>query len=512
MIKETFSENKERLVRLDGRIYLWFMLLGLPLIVHDGYFDITEAKTIWFAVGSLAYLVFRLVLSLQFGFSREKISLPEYFAAGFALLTVFSSLMSGFIGESFLGPRGRWQGTAMMIVYALLFYTLRRTRWEEKDLWPPLVSGMLISGALAVAQHLGWDVLGMEKGMLETDVGRYISTLGNINFAGATLTLLLPPVVCLALIHEEKKSRILWGAAAVVGLWAVIAVRSESTILGLGFTLAVLPLLLRKHPAAVRRWPLVLPIFVIALQLYRLAALAAGAYLSALTRILMHPLVSAVLFLLGLGLWILLRRAGDEATGRFLRQYAIALAMLFVLGIGGLILLNTVWKAIPLGPLNDWLRFSPSWGTDRGRIWPYILYIFRNYGFPDKLFGGGCGILPRIDLKHRIFSDAVLDTAHCEYLQILINWGLLGLMAYLGWIGTAFARGVRQGRRPALSAAILAYSIQALVNIAQAPGVCLFFILLPLAAFPEKMEAPAIRAPEPESIVVENRKGKKKKR
>lgn len=480
-------EKKARLSHLGGQIYLWLVLLGLPLVVHDGYFDITETKTVFFTIASMVYLVFRLVIALQFGFSREKVTILEYFAFAFAFLTLFSSVISGFFGESFLGVRGRWQGTGMMMLYALLFFSLRRTDWRERDLFVPMAAGLLLSGGLAVIQHMGWDVLGMEKGMVETDLGRYISTLGNINFAGAALTLFLPLAVCRLLTAEERKNCIFWCAASVTGLWAVIAVRSESTILGLGITLAVMPLLLRRFPSAVRRWPLTLPALVVAMQLYRLAAWAAGAYLSALTRILMHPLASAVLFFLGTGLWLLLRRGEDAAMVRFIRAYGYILAALLVAGTAALILLNTVWTRIPLGSLSDWLRFSASWGTDRGRIWPYCISIFRRYDLPEKLFGGGCGILPRIDLGHRIFADAVLDTAHCEYLQILINWGLLGLAAYLGWIGSAFFRGVRQGEAPALSAAILAYAVQAAVNIAQAPGVCLFFVLLPLAAFPETM-------------------------
>ena len=482
-------DKKERLTRLGGQIYLWIMLLGLPLVVHDGYFDITETKTVFFTVASLVYLVFRVVVTLQFGPSRERLAAPEYFALVFAVLTLFSSVISGFFGGSFLGVRGRWQGTGTMLLYVLLFLTLRRTRWEEKDLWLPLMAGMLVPGILAVVQHLGWDVLGMEKGMVDSDLGRYISTLGNINFAGATLTLLLPPLVCRALTRDDVQSRFFWGLASAVGLCAVIAVRSESTILGLGITLAILPLLLRRDPEALRRWPLTLSILAVIMQLYRLAAGAAGAYLSALTRLLMDPVISSALFLVGFGLWLLLRRSREETLERFIHGYTAALVLLTVLGAAGLLLVNTVWKSIPLGVLNDWLRFSPSWGTDRGRIWPYCLSIFRDFDLPEKLLGGGCGILPLIDLQHRIFSDAILDSAHCEYLQILLNWGVLGLLSYLGWIVCALIRGVRQGTQPALSAAILAYAVQATVNIAQAPGICLFFILLPLAAFPETVGA-----------------------
>ena len=89
-------------------------------------------------------------------------------------------------------------------------------------------------------------------------------------------------------------------------------------------------------------------------------------------------------------------------------------------------------------------------------------------------------MLAQTDALRRIFPDAVLDAAHCEYLQILLNWGALGLLAYLGWLAAAMIRAGRSGRAlpSALLAGLLAYAVQAAVNIAQAPGIVLFFPLL----------------------------------
>ena len=144
------------------------------------------------------------------------------------------------------------------------------------------------------------------------------------------------------------------------------------------------------------------------------------------------------------------------------------------------ILLNTALRDLPLGSLESWLRFSDEWGTDRGKVWKYCLRLYGQFPLPDKLLGGGCGILALLDSTRRIFPDAILDTAHCEYLQILLNWGALGLTCYLVWIGDTLRRALRSGRDLplTLAAGALGYAFNALSNIAQAPGIMLFFVLL----------------------------------
>ena len=145
-----------------------------------------------------------------------------------------------------------------------------------------------------------------------------------------------------------------------------------------------------------------------------------------------------------------------------------------------LVLLNTVLSSVPLGALEDWLRFGDAWGTDRVRVWRHCLRLRRHFNVWEKLFGGGCGILSWMDARDRVFDDAILDTAHSEYLQILLNWGWLGLLSYLGWLGLSVREGLRRGGALALAllAGLVAYGAQALVNIAQAPGIMLFFTLL----------------------------------
>ena len=480
---ETAVREKRNIEAAVSRVYLWLMLLGLPMVIRDGYFDITEVKTVWFAGWSVLFLLFRGAMALQHGAEPSPPRAGDLFALALCVLTLFSSIMSGFFTESFLGTRGRWQGTGMIWIYAALFFAMPEKEIRERDVFLPLGAGLAVTGTLAVLQHLGWDVLGLSAELTAFDRGRYISTLGNINFAGAYLTLAVPVTLWRLLNAERGLRQALLTGLALLGLWACMAVRSECTVLGIGAALVLMPFLLRGRAAALRRWALLWPGMAAGMQVYGLLIGWRGARFSALTRLLLHPAVSAVLAVIGLLVWLLLRKQGENADRSAVGVYGGMLLAALLLGAAALTLLNTVWKSVPLGSMGTWLHFSDSWGTDRVKVWRYCLGLYRSFPLPDKLLGGGCGVLARLDVTRRIFPDAILDAAHSEYLQILLNWGALGLIAWLGWLGFTFRDILRQGESAplALLAGLLGYAVQAAVNIAQTPGIALFFLLLAMA-------------------------------
>ena len=486
MKKKTAVNKKTQQGIWVWRNFLWTILQGLPLAVWNGFFDITEAKTVWFVIWTGAFLIGRAVCLIQYSepLPRPGRDAAVWAALGLCFVTLLASVSSGFFRESLIGRTGRYQGAAMFWLYALVFLAFLGTELKEREILLPLLAGFALCAFTAVANRLGWDLLGMEGRLRPLDQGRYISTLGNINFAGAYFTLILPTAAWLVLRSEEPSSRLLLGALCVGGLWAAMAVRSESAVLGLGAAFTLMPFTLKNRPRALRRWGLLPAGIALFMQLYRLlAAVVFKAYLSALTRLLLHPAVSAAIAVFGVGWYLLARRREDDRLPALLRAYGVLLAAVLVLGVAGLILLNTVWRELPLGPLEIWLRFSDSWGTDRGLVWKYCLKLYGEFPLPDKIFGGGCGILALLDSTRRIFPDAVLDAAHSEYLQILLNWGALGLICYLTWIVSALRSALRSGRDLplALSAGLLGYAFNALSNIAQAPGIMLFFVLLAAA-------------------------------
>ena len=489
------DKKEERLVRRLTAAYLFSVLVFLPLAVNDGYYDITETKTIVFVLLSILYLVGRVICVLQFWERGGEPVFPKdaaiFFCAGFCLITLLSSLASGFFRNSFIGPAGRYQGTGMMLFYAGIFFAFRGVRISHKQILLPLSVGLGASAVLTVLNHLGLDPLRMMVSLSDHDRGRYISTLGNINFAGAYFSLTIPVAAWFLLREERWGVRVILGIVYVLGLWGAMAVRSESALLGLGAALLFMPFTLRREEKALSRWGLLLTGTAAAMQGYALLTRCSGGWLSSLTSVAARPLPSAAAAAAGIGWFLLSCRTKKKNV--LLRAYGGLLAVLFVLGASGILLLNTLWREVPLGAAEQWLRFSDAWGTDRVMVWRHCLGFFADFPLPDKLIGGGCGILALLDGANRIFPDAVLDAAHCEYLQILLNWGWLGLLTYLGWIVSAAVKAFGKGEplSMALLAGLTGYAVQAGVNIAQAPGITLFFVLLSsldLSSRPDEVE------------------------
>lgn len=464
------------------RGYLFLMLALLPLAVHNGFFDITETKTICFTVPTVVFVLARLGFTLyrENGLPRRRLAGAEWAALALCLICFIASAAGGDFAGSFLGERGRYQGLGMMWLYAALYFAFSGARVRSGDVLVPLGLGLFLSGALTVCNHLGYDVLGFCSQLGEFDRGRYISTLGNINFAGAYLTLVWP--VCAAALLTERRlwKGILLGIVCVTGLWAAMAVRSESAVLGIGAALVLLPLLAKKEPDALRRYPLLLAGTALSVLAYRAVVYDFGKRLSSLGRHFSEPAVMLPLAVLGAAAYFLLRKRENKTLLLVRKIYAYILLGAAVLAAVVLVLLNTVWSAVPLGGMDDWLHFSDAWGTDRVGVWKYSLSLFGDFPFGKKLIGGGCGVLAALDVQHRYFPDAILDAAHCEYIQLLLNWGVLGLGAYLAWIVLTLRRVWKKGGALAfaLAAGLLGYGVQALVNIAQAPGISLFFVLL----------------------------------
>ena len=481
------AAEKENMVLRLTRIWLWVMLTGLPLAVYHGFFDITEVKTAWFVVGTVLYLTGRLVCLIQFGGGPRTLTAAGLCAVCFCFIALLASLSSGFFLRSVYGSEGRWQGMGMFWLYAALWAALRDVPLRREDVLRPLAAGLALGAAFTITNHLGLDPLRMEAPLGPFDRGRYIGTLGNINFAGAYFSLTLPPAAWALLSTERRRERAVWGAVFALGLWAAMAVRSECALLGVGTGLAVLPMTLPDR-RSLRRFGLLLPGVVILMHCYRLAAAMCGAELSALTRWLLGPIPGGLLFLTGAA--VFLASQGSASCVKLKRGWAMGLLLLLVSAAAALLLLNTIGSSIPLGPWESWLRFTDEWGTDRVKVWKHVLRLRRSFGLWETLLGGGCGILARMDALDRVFPDAVLDAAHCEYLQIRINWGVLGLLAYLGWLVLSVREGLRRGGESAcpLLPGLAAYAVQAAVNIAQAPGIPLFFILLAAqrAKSPEK--------------------------
>ena len=470
--------------------YLCAMFLGHPLIFTSFYFNITETKQAYFLIASGVYLLLllfaRIALPPDFGTARPHIRLHPAVLLLFAfyVISVTGSLISSYRGEAFFGENNRYQGLLTLFCYAGVVFALsRRTldlRWPERAF---LLGACLVS-LLGMLNHFSLDPFGFYTNLRASDLGRFLSTIGNADFYASYIGMAF--AVSLGFFFRAKSGR--ENALALVSLifisFGTLVAGSDSAALASLAIAALAPLMVLSDAAALRRLVLGWGVFFLCAFVFGLLSgvLPSSTYLSAFVTVLDRPFVSLPLSAVAFALWFALRYVKQDRLSRAKRPYAYTLAGAVLLCLVTLVLLNTVFRSLPLGRLERYLHFSASWGTDRGKIWTFVLQVYERMPFVQKLFGASSGGLFHADSVKPIFSDAALDTAHNEYLQYLVTNGVLGLVCYLGAVFLALREGFhRSAREPVyrgLTLAVIAYVVQAAVNIAQPMTTPILFVLL----------------------------------
>ena len=126
-------------------------------------------------------------------------------------------------------------------------------------------------------------------------------------------------------------------------------------------------------------------------------------------------------------------------------------------------------------PYRNILIFSDTWGTGRGINWRFAWeYFTKDASLLKKLIGYGPDtyyIITMDRYKHamRDAGYGIFDSAHNEYIEYLTTIGILGTLAYLGVIVTSLRQTLKNPKNRfaiACGFAVLAYAVQAIVNIA----------------------------------------------
>ncbi|NLI53998.1 MAG: hypothetical protein GX417_06665 [Clostridiales bacterium] len=497
------TTNQQRFLRATAiltAVYLCAVFFALPLVFSNFYFNITETKQTFFMVASGAFVLLLLFARIAFlpdyGVGARRV--PPHPAAlalcGLFVVSVVGALLSRYPDDVFWGQNNRYQGLLTLFAYALVVLVLSRRkvdlRWPERA----LALGAALVGLLGLLNHFGADPLGFTENLRKSDQGRFLSTIGNADFYGSYLVMAFPATLGVFLHAKTLRGGVLSGLALVCVSFGALVAGSDSAALGLLAGAVVFPLALFTDARAMRRLPLGWGIFFLCAFVFGLLSrrLPSATYLSYFTTLVSRPAVALPLAAVMLLLWRLPSRRPERLPNRK-RAYGISLAAALALGLLALVLLNTALKNLPLGGLDRYLRFSESWGTDRGKIWVFVSRFYASLPTAQKLFGAGSGALFHADALRPLFSDASLDTAHNEYLQYLVTNGALGLLCYLAALGFAlrsgFSRCAAQPASRGLTVAVAAYAAQALVNIAQPASTPLFFVLLGVLV--SRVEPPA---------------------
>lgn len=468
---------------LYGFLMLTLFVLWVP---RSGYTNMVAPKHALFLGLTLSYL---LAAPLQRRPQFRGKALPLALAGALILVFFLSALASPYQNVVWLGNR-RNEGFLTLSLYLLIFAgTCLWGRLERPHaLGTAVVSALLF--VMIFLQFLGYNPLGMypqglgfhDRGLRYS--GSYLGTIGNADLLSSYLAM---AVLFLLGVYAVARRRYRFVCLAGAGAAWTALLLSEVTGGPVAVALCLglcLPVCLAKGLGLRRMGEmgavLALGALIKAALGYRYDGQTLTFFFSA------GPVFWLALgvFALCLGAAVLLRRL---PRGQAYPKAALALVGIYLLVLLAVLLFLSTYGGSneTLQGLSLLLRGNPpdTLGSSRVAIWKEAVQL----GLEKPWLGGGpdtyqlrSTLIFTKELAGGGVRRTSVDAAHCEYLNLWVNTGLVSMLLFLGLLASVLLPALRrldEKRLPLLLPA-LGYAIAALFGISQSLVSPLFYLFL----------------------------------
>lgn len=504
-----FRQNCSSILSDAVSIVIFALVTVFPLIYHRSYYDILQTKYHFYRFCILTLLALLLILSLgMLGFDlknfkgrntrnllsklrssnwKKTFSLADGAVLGFWLASVISTLQSDFIKEAISGDQGRYSGLLLLTLYAASYFIISHF-WNFSGIFLELflASGMLMC-LFGITDYFQMDIMHFRTdASAVTAMWSFTSTIGNINTYTAYIGMILGLAAAMFVTEKKPLKRAWYYLCLVISLFAIIMGRSDNAYLSLGAVFILLPFLLFSSKEGIKKYLIltatlfsVFQVIDILNQQYVGIAVGLDSLSSVIANFKGLPFV--VIFLWA-AVTILCLSCKKSPGSELPHKHRISLVHIWgVLILLSLLIIcflfvdaNIPGHAERYGSLSRYLIINDSWGSSRGYIWRRSAWMYDQMPFLHKLFGCGpdtygCLVNETILSEVQDTMGTYLDNAHNAFLQYLITMGLVGLITYIFFLGTAF-RHLFQNREKnpyifGILLAVICYAFQSLVNL-----------------------------------------------
>ena len=505
-------------------IYLFLILVVLPFFSTDGFVTIGTDKANFFQYASMiagvtmipvfAVLLYRkLVYAKKVGaevFSFKKWN-PQFSSTDVFAMLYMVSLMLSFIFSKYReytiwGAKGWFMGLLPHSFLLLAYFIISR-------LWKPgkwmFLSILPVSFIVSILGYL--DSFSVNLLPMKSRIPQFISTIGNINwFCGYIVTVFFAGVYLFwQYTGPMTLKKFLLSVYILVGFGTIIIQGSSSGILTLGVMLFVFFVCSAKDGERMENFIFLIFLLSIAMTVSCVIRIIWPDRLvldEQFTKLLTNKAV-ALPFLL----FAVLAFAACQIANRkrvyphrfmgFLSKVVMITVVTCVVGYIVILAVNTCFPGfLTIASDNEWLTFSPLWGSRRGGTWIAGARTFSEQDLLHKIVGVGPDAMVEFlyndasaslqGMLQECFSWAKLTNCHNEWLNVLVNEGLLGAVAYIGMIVSAIKRfclneKVKLVSERAIMIAcgfcILAYTVNNVVSFKQSMNFPTMMVLLGMA-------------------------------
>ena len=489
-------------------IYVLFYLCVFPLAIHDKYFDILDFRFKLYWIPTFIYGIIFLVLgifyllsdkrsnggtltaklkeNLKWNALKTKLTKTDICFIALIFIMTLSVFFADYQYEALWGSRGRFNGLVLWLMFFIAYWLVTRFyHFKKWHLYAYLIAACLPE-IWGITDFFLLDLLHFHTGAAADYIYTFVSSVGNINTYTNMVALHLGASVALFVLAKAKWEVILSGIALAIASFAIIMGISDNGILAAGTVFAFLPFVAWNSRRDIVRYFIALSTFVtgiiITAQLTigraTMADCDGGSVFVTIGKTTAGIALMTAVWLLTLILILAFRKAADQeekSARRAKRVWAILVALGMVAVLAVFIDANRGNHADIWAPYQNILIFSDTWGTGRGVNWRFALeYFTKEASLLKKLIGNGPDTYYIITMDHfkHAMRDAgygIFDSAHNEYLEYLTTIGILGTLAYLGILATGLRQMFKKPKNSfaiACGFAVLAYAIQAVVNIA----------------------------------------------
>lgn len=411
-------------------------------------------------------------ISLLINNTLDALSITDKFAIVYIVALCLSYYYSDYRQKLFLGISGWYMGFLPQLVFIGSYFAISRFLPANLGKWLAFALSMVSMPVflLGILNRYGF----LPPGMTSSGPG-YISTIGNINWFCGYWVLLFPLAAAQFVFcgkePSESKSRyecrrILLGLSCAIGFASGITQGSDSGILALAAMTVLLFGLAaagvgeegKKNFGRFLELLLLFGMVLCTLALIQMLWPEQNNYQSPFYTVLVNgvlPWLCGVAALLACLFYKAFQKRWTDCG--FIRKIWLGLVIamfMTIMSFIAMIIINTLYP----GSLGAWSQnplfvFNPKWGSSRGATWMAGINTWRAQNVLHKAVGvGPDGMWYYIDSGQNAellkavqeqFEDMRLTNAHGEWITILANIGVFGLIGYAGTVVSAILRFVR---------------------------------------------------------------------
>lgn len=441
-------------------LYIFMLLAIYPLYYQNKYYNMGDAKWAYFSnvtkvalivIGTLyVWYTFCLVWKSElFCFWKEwfsKLLITDYFVLGYLLVCTISTIITPYRANVIWGYDGWYMGFMAQLCFVMIYlFVSRYWRWDAPLIIVYLSSAMLVF-FFGIIMRFKIDPMEMYVGLKEIYVVNFLSTLGQATWYSSYVCLIFPLGMFGFWYYDKKWQRIFFGIFTAMGFMTIVTQNSDSAYISFATMIFMLFWISLETNKRFERF---LEVMIICFSSFKIMGICQIVFkdratkLDTLSIFMSQSALTWILLIICIALYVLFKKYYEQIdVSRFkvIRGVALVgiLAVAFIMIV--YIVLNT--KGILPDGLksdNNYLRFDEFWGNNRGSSWMCAMGTFIQGNIIRKLVGAGPDCF--YEFVYTFYKDVLvakwgestkLTCAHNEWLNTLVNLGLLGLVAYLG--------------------------------------------------------------------------------